>query len=513
MIEDYTQGSSSDKSEPLEFGWSRKRKAVMQNAEANGIPGGPTPAQPTLSQLMPPPVPQNSIMQASQPDGYEPDNIPTTADAPSLASLPSMLGGPMTQSSRSQQQQQQPHPQFENTEGIEITPQPNELVMFVPMLATTKKTVCKWKNPRMRVWIREEMSVWDILQEMDLNADPSVLYKYCRSLSTKERLLEAATSMYGSDIVQFVLLFIRETSSEDIFAGILDNNHPALKLYCNYLSALGEYKRLLAVYQRFNAKFAEGKLLLREAFKQPDPRKRVSNFRYSEMFFNQIRNPEWAQVSGAGARLLERQIRIEEFDAKVAERGDDWIYRRYPPQSIVFGSVADTIYYNEFYHASVPAGKLSSPVGMARDFDVSEKKRLWLALRARGMLQDWDYLRQLTEKRGFFSLKHKSKIGFHPFVEVCHMYQAPMEVMYHFIMLIKDKEDRIKIASQYQCYEALIETFKEQRDYGAMQELLQFLDGDFAASYMNGVHRGKIMETLSNPDIKWKNVPKPPKTR
>lgn len=485
-MQDYPLGSvepGDANPAPLQFGWSRKRRAAAAQSSDSISPS-------------------NSATTES----VEDDAVPTTADAPSLSSLPSMLA----------MKPQAPAP-FPSNTTVEIDsdePFPassSSFAMSKLTLVTEKRTICKFKNPRARTWYREEMAIPDILQELDVNADTSVLYRYCRSLSTKERLLDAAIATYGSDISQLIILYIRESSTEDVFVNVLTQNPAALKLYCNYLNSLGEYKRLLAVYQRFNARFAEGKLLMREAFKQPDPRKRVSNLRYSQGFFNQYKFGEWSQVSGTAASLLERQIRIEEFDAKVAERGEDWIYRRYPPQSIVFASVAETVYYNEFYHATVPAGKLSSPVGTARDFDVSEKKRLWLALRARGMLQDWDYLRQLTEKRGMFSIKHKSKIGFNPFVEVCHMYGAPQEVMHHFIMLIKDKEERIKIASQYQCYGALIETFLEQRDYGAMQELLQFLDGDFAAGYLNGVHRGRILELMQNSEVKWKNVPKPSK--
>lgn len=365
---------------------------------------------------------------------------------------------------------------------------------------------------RLKIWRPSKIDCWAILEILETEVDRSILYRHAKTQSIKETLLELSLRSFSSDVVLTVILYIRDTSDLGFFVKMLSKYGSALVMYARYLEQSLQLKRLLNLLQLFQAKLAEGKLYMREAFRQKAPRVRYANIRFAADFFARTFRdlPKhthefdyWFEVCRQQADLLDRQVQVEEFDSKVADSGQEEIYRRFPPRSIVFSSLQETLYYFEFYHPTSAVGKLSSPVGLARTFDMSEKKALWTALRARAMLQDWAFLQEITTKRGLFSVKPKSKIGFEPFVEICHAYKAPQAVLDHFIMCIKNTEHRIEVAHQYNAYNPLIETFIQKRDVDAMFGLLEFMDGDIAAAYLYGKYRNKIYEALCNPNIKW----------
>ena len=112
-------------------------------------------------------------------------------------------------------------------------------------------------------------------------------------------------------------------------------------------------------------------------------------------------------------------------------------------------------------------------------------------MRARARARDWDAIKQATFKKGFFSSKHESPIGFLPICEALHENGAPAADLSMYVQLIADDEERIVFCTRIGAlYEVAIDACVAMRD----RERLLRLDGAIVARHGANAHAHLLLQ-------------------
>jgi hypothetical protein len=109
------------------------------------------------------------------------------------------------------------------------------------------------------------------------------------------------------------------------------------------------------------------------------------------------------------------------------------------------------------YHPYSPKNHAACPGAIKETFGVSDKRWMWLLVRARSRLRDWDLIVQNTARKGFFSSTHESPIGFLPICQALQENGAPIDLIATYARLISDLEDKVKFCTQIGLYDVAVE--------------------------------------------------------
>jgi len=134
---------------------------------------------------------------------------------------------------------------------------------------------------------------------------------------------------------------------------------------------------------------------------------------------------------------------------------------------------------------------------MKQAFEVSDKHYTWLALRARARVHDWQQVRKLINKGGFFS-RANSPIGFEPFLATVQEFGGPLELMVDIATIIPEKEERYLLSVKYGIYEVAIKTLVASKNINKLVDLSNLIVerlGDVAETSVS--FRNQINEALA----------------
>ncbi len=173
-------------------------------------------------------------------------------------------------------------------------------------------------------------------------------------------------------------------------------------------------------------------------------------------------------------RLLDRQVAIENQDSSAS--GDTFV--RFPPPSVLATSISQTLYYCTFYHWDDSESRVSSPIGMKKAHNISDKKFLHLAIRSFARQGKWNRVEELSISKGYFSSKPKSVIGWEPFVDAVFSENGPRALALKFIGYIEDPVKRFEVLTGHHLYEEAVQLalgLKKEQGGPLLSKLLTLL--------------------------------------
>jgi hypothetical protein len=151
-----------------------------------------------------------------------------------------------------------------------------------------------------------------------------------------------------------------------------------------------------------------------------------------------------------------------------------------PPLSAPLSQV---IYHLQCFHWKELLARPTSPLHLLQHVKVSERRLLWLNLRARARMQDWTSVRALGEvDRWLLGPAPASCIGFEPFVEVLTQTGGPAALREHFCRLVEPPEQRIKLAQRVGMPVVALDTLIQQKDWARAHRLVAEHAGRFGAA-------------------------------
>ena len=325
-----------------------------------------------------------------------------------------------------------------------------------------------------------------------------------RGWAEKLAVLDEAIARGDCDLVTYVVLFLRNTLREDLFFTALRGRGLAFRLYETHCRTRGETRALVVLYRHFDMRHEEHILRARMAYASRNARTRMADL--AETVRSARQHEETKDIAAtltAQVHLLDRQIKIENHDARVAASGQEAIYEAHPRPCIVFSPLSFTLHYNLIYHPRVSKEKLSSPRGMQAHFNVSDKMFMYLALKARAKVGDWETVKNLPPKKGVFKKSQQSVIGFRTFADVVRMHGGPRDLLVHFANLVETPEEKFSVAMRNEIYEVAVAALVELKDRDKLEQLRQFLTDNYGAS-RSAPLRDLIDSKLADKKIKWK---------
>eukprot|EP00300_Choanocystis_sp_HF-7_P014993 c18900_g1_i2.p1 GENE.c18900_g1_i2~~c18900_g1_i2.p1 ORF type:complete len:556 (+),score=139.80 c18900_g1_i2:91-1668(+) len=308
------------------------------------------------------------------------------------------------------------------------------------------------------------------------------------NFKTKVKILSAAESLGDPDVLLTVVLFLRESLADAAFFNIMAQSIPArppatewvlptapyqplskgMKLYMLYLAETDQLQVLEDLYRRLVMHEDRALTQLRTALRAPTNQRVHALHMCAEQY---IQNPATKSIGEHAQQardLLDRQIKIDTYDAKVAEAGQEEIYVKFPRPCIIHATVANTLYYCSFYHSQAAPSKLSSPENFKNHFGVVEKIAAFQLLRVLSRKREWNLLKDMVEVKGmqgkmismFKTLSTETKpvyrhsLGLKVFVEIIILQNGPIELMTELARAIEDPETRFKTLIQFADKEA-----------------------------------------------------------
>eukprot|EP00003_Mantamonas_plastica_P016453 TRINITY_DN2742_c0_g1_i1.p1 TRINITY_DN2742_c0_g1~~TRINITY_DN2742_c0_g1_i1.p1 ORF type:complete len:462 (+),score=111.03 TRINITY_DN2742_c0_g1_i1:907-2292(+) len=293
-----------------------------------------------------------------------------------------------------------------------------------------------------------------------------------QSVQEKRDLLTAAVECGDYNALITVILHLQTTCQPRLFFECISGTEEAFDMYTKYLLDIRDFKTLANLYDAMDDHIMHGLTKFRHAMTLLDLGQRYEQLEAIHELFKEYKETWWATQIKDYMNLLKRQLPIEDFDSKAAASGKEQIYIDYPRPVILGKPLHDTLYYCLFYHPFASKDKLSSPQGIKDAFDVNDRRYLWITLKARGHVRDWDQLKAHVTSKGLFGrISYASEIGFVPFVEICAAFKAPTDVLQFFCGLIEDNEQRFYCARDHYLWDIAIDSLVKIKDY---QRIIQF---------------------------------------
>ncbi|KYQ92432.1 hypothetical protein DLAC_06412 [Tieghemostelium lacteum] len=280
-------------------------------------------------------------------------------------------------------------------------------------------------------------------QHFNFSHEIKQLHKY-KSLADKSNLLRLTVKTMNNDNILMVLQFLYDTLRDRLFIDEVSKYPNLIDMFFGFLRKIGKFNDIINLQKLLKNQSEELYISLYMAINEKDMRKRrVLLGNWVNQYKSQTRYSLYIQQIEQYIGLMDRQIRIDEFDSQQALK--DPFFLKYPRSPIYGRSINDTMYYMFLYHPSAPKDKLSSPISLKDSFEVSEKLFLINQLKARSITQDWNYVKNiLPQKKGIFSKIYHSEIGIESFIDILTLYQAPPDLIDSCVKMLEFNESKSK---------------------------------------------------------------------
>ncbi|KAL5463580.1 hypothetical protein EMCRGX_G032489 [Ephydatia muelleri] len=318
----------------------------------------------------------------------------------------------------------------------------------------------------------------------------SCCLEWFKSLEEKEVLLNAATQTGDGNCIIAVLIYLRRTVNLDVLFRLFTKapeQQIVMSHYCVHLKQLKAWNDVQIIYSMlgnyktcasFQLKRIESIASVQEQRRELQMLCSTSKVLGSDLVYLE----EYM-------KLLDRQLKVQELDQNVISES----------KKLPFQPLYTTLLYLCQWHGQEKEDRVTSPVRLKTEFNVSDKVLFQMRLMAECKRRDWGKFEQLLTSKGFFGTKLKSVIGFERVVRILGMYGAPQEVIHPYLMEIEDHEVRLDLATHYKYHGTAIETLKLMRDRQGMEDYINFIEVREQEKY-----RDKIQTLLANTQIKWK---------
>ncbi|XP_053406050.1 spermatogenesis-defective protein 39 homolog isoform X2 [Mercenaria mercenaria] len=356
-----------------------------------------------------------------------------------------------------------------------------------------------------------KLKVEETIKRM-ITGQPYSLEQY-RSKAEKLALLDKAIDTHDGNAIIAAIVFMKRTLKDALFNLELLRRPEAVDQYLAYLKAhynMNEYAHMLEQADAAgNNKNSRGLLnraeelamfKYKQAVNVDDPLAKIQRVKGClQAHFEMTPGLEHdcgllqQQIS-----LLQRQRPVDVGDEMLEKEGKHMLFRQVPRKaSIINMPVITTLYYCCVYHYEEGENLLSSPASIRKEHQLTEKQYVWTAVKARSRLRKWGDIEDMCRTKGFFGTKMRCVIGFDKVASIIYKAEAPPEVLCQYLKLVDDVDKRLELARRMQCHDAVIETFRSQRDRQGLQKYVEALKPNSREWFVaNGV--------LKDQTVKWK---------
>ena len=228
-----------------------------------------------------------------------------------------------------------------------------------------------------------------------------------RELSKKRELLQLSLQTYDQNTIFSILLFLKQTLTNEVLLELL-NNIPNSKIhYYTLLQKKGLEIELISTTHTCGDYEKCGLLKLKQARRSPDPYKQLLMMKDCEIYFKKFNLTRLAEFVADEHELLDSQLSIHEYE-KSNRPSQDGIYG-----IEIFSPILKTPNYTTLYYLCLQhfnsTHQLSSPTNFQSRFNISNAHFLWIALSARAQLKDWPCVEGILKKYQTKSWFGKSK--------------------------------------------------------------------------------------------------------
>ncbi|XP_072024056.1 spermatogenesis-defective protein 39 homolog [Amphiura filiformis] len=323
-----------------------------------------------------------------------------------------------------------------------------------------------------------------------------------RSLKDKLALLDAAVGNHDGNAILVVVLFMRKTLSKTVFYEQLSKRPEAANQYIAYIKMHHEKRDSVATEMGHLCRLEEAAMWrYGTANLSSIPHARLKNLMECHgMWFE--RNPnltEEATSMKEQIELLNKQLLVEATDDKNEREGRSPFKEMPRKANLYFQPLTTTLFYCSKYHYGESEVRQGVPLHLKREFQLSEKHYLLVALRARSMVKKWDDLEPLlTSKNWRGKARIKSVVKFEQVVNILVQNKAPPGIIDKFLRLVEDEETRMDMARKHKQHEVIIDTLFQMKDRQRLVEYQRHVPHRTDAAR-------HIEDLLRNSGIKWKN--------
>ncbi|PVD25821.1 hypothetical protein C0Q70_13484 [Pomacea canaliculata] len=308
-----------------------------------------------------------------------------------------------------------------------------------------------------------------------------------RALEDKLALLDQATALQDGNAITAAVLHLRHTVKKSIFSIELAKRPVAANHYLSYLRAHYEHAELVdtlvSLRRTEEASIVKYKVICNSG----DVRNKVS------MLKTCLRTHFEADSSMAGdaalvrehVDLLERQLPIEDSDARLEAEGRTKVFRDFPRRhSLLDMPLTTTLFYSCLYHHHELENSLSSPLSLKKRHEIPERQYIWTALSARAKAHAWaDIENLLTAKSWFGGKKMKAPIGFDKVVEILNKFNAPTDILTKYLELVEDLDIRLSLSKKISNHKVTVETLVKLKDRAGVEDFAHKHGGTIEADY------------------------------
>lgn len=345
-----------------------------------------------------------------------------------------------------------------------------------------------------------KLKVEDTLKRI-LNGQPVSLEQY-KSKEEKLALLDKAIASHDGNAIITAVLFLKQTLREGLFNVELIRRPVAIDQYLAYLKAQFSMKEYESMLEMLNRTEELAIVQYKKAVTVDDSMAKIHRLQAClKTYFETTAGMEHdSGLIQQQISLLQRQRPVDVADDMLEKQGKHIMFNKVPrAASIVNKPVITTLYYCCLYHYEEGENLLSSPASIRKEHQLTEKQFLWTAVKARARVHKWSDIDQLFTSKGFFGgTKKKCVIGFNRVATILHKAGATPEIVCQYLMLVDDVTTRLELAQKFQCHDAVVETYRAQRDRQSL------------SAYYNKVKPNSrewflAHHVLNDQSIKWKS--------
>lgn len=330
-----------------------------------------------------------------------------------------------------------------------------------------------------------------------------VSLEHFKSKEEKVALLDKAIASHDGNAIISAVVFMKQTLRKQLFHLELLRRPAAIDQYLAYLKAqfnVDEYSEMLELLPDRKEELAMFRY--KQAVKVEDPVTKIRRLQTCrQTFFETMVGMEHeCNMIQQQISLLHRQQAVNYADDELEKLGKHLMFNQVPrAASIINMPVITTLYYCCLYHYNDGENLLSSPSSIKKDHQLTDKQYIWTAAKARARVHKWAEIDALFITKGFFgSTKMKSPIGFHRVAVILSKAGASPDIVCSYLMLVEDVTTRLELAQKLQCPDAVVETYKAQRDRQALSAYLNKMKQHTREWYL-------AKKVLNDQSIKWKS--------
>ncbi|XP_069116674.1 spermatogenesis-defective protein 39 homolog [Argopecten irradians] len=334
-----------------------------------------------------------------------------------------------------------------------------------------------------------------------ITGEPFNLEAY-RSREEKLELLDKAIKTNDGNAIITIVLFVQRTIKPSIFNMEIKKRPVAVNHYINYLKYHYDFEAVVDLLGFLGRSEEAAMFKYKQAISTSDPAVKIKNLKtcHRAHFLSEQGLAHNTSMLEEHISLLERQRPIEDADAKDEQEGKVMIFKTYPRKSSIINmSVITTLYYCCFYHAGLSENSLASPAAIRRDYKLTDKQFMWIALSARSRLKQWNGIEELFMTKGWFGgTKTKAVIGFDRVCEVLHNTSAPLDILSKYLRMVDNAEKRITLAKKFKCHDIVVDTYVAMKDRAELIDYAKKLIAHSREAYY-------AQDALKSTTVKWKN--------